>query len=59
MALMIWLGAIDEKLKPKIKDLVPWGLENIEYVGLAGDNPLASNTNKSDKPKNGGNRKGT
>jgi hypothetical protein len=42
-ALMIWLGAVDDGLKPAIKDLVPWGIENIEYIGLAGDNPLAIN----------------
>jgi hypothetical protein len=30
MALMIWLGAVDERLKSKIKDLVLLGLENIK-----------------------------
>jgi hypothetical protein len=43
MVLMIWLGAVDERWKPVIKDLVPRGLENIKYLGLAGDNPLAIN----------------
>jgi len=43
--LMIWLGAADEGLKPAIKDLVPWRLENIKYLGLAGDNPLATTFN--------------
>jgi hypothetical protein len=43
MVLMIWLGAVDERWKPAIKDLVPCGLEHIKYLGLAGDNPLATN----------------
>ena len=43
--LMIWLGAVDEGLKPAIKDLVPWRLENIKYLGLARDNPLATTFN--------------
>lgn len=41
--LTIWLGAIDRSLKPAVKDLVPWGLEYIRYVGLATDNPFATN----------------
>jgi hypothetical protein len=36
MVSMIWLGAVDEAWEPTIKDLVRWGLENIEYDGLAG-----------------------
>jgi hypothetical protein len=48
------LGAVDEKLKPKIKDLVPWGLENIEYVGLVGDDPLELEINEGNKQKKGG-----
>jgi hypothetical protein len=36
MVLMIWLGAVDEGWEPAIKDLVPWGLENIGYHGLTG-----------------------
>jgi hypothetical protein len=40
MVLMIWLGAVDEEWEPAIKDLVPCGLENIEYHRLAGSNPL-------------------
>ena len=43
MVLIIWLGAINERWKPAIKDLVPCGLEHIKYLGLAGDNPLATN----------------
>lgn len=43
MVLMIWLGAVDERWKPAIKDLVPCGLEHIKYLGLAGENPLAIN----------------
>jgi hypothetical protein len=43
MVLMIWLGAVEEGSEPAIKDLAPRGLENIEYYGLAGDNPLATN----------------
>ena len=38
--LIIWLGAINERWKPAIKDLVPCGLEHIKYLRLAGDNPL-------------------
>ena len=51
VALMIWLGAGDEKLKRKTKDLVPWGLEDIEYVGLAGGNPLELEINEGNKQK--------
>jgi hypothetical protein len=40
---MIWLGAVDEELKPKIKYLVPWLLEDVKYRGLAKDDPLARN----------------
>lgn len=57
--LMIWLGAVDEGLKPAIKDLVPWGLKNIKYLGLAGDNPLATNFNGRDGAKKRENHKGT
>ncbi|KAF4631730.1 hypothetical protein G7Y89_g6401 [Cudoniella acicularis] len=56
-ALMIWLGAVDDGLKPLIKDLFPWGIENVEYIGLAGDNPLAINFNGSDKAMKGENQK--
>ena len=58
MVLMIWLGAIDEGLKPAVKDLVPWGLENVKYLGLAGDNPLAINFNGGDEAKERENKKG-
>jgi hypothetical protein len=51
MVLMIWLGAVDERLKPVIKDLVPWGFENIEYLGLAKDNPLTTGINQSGRIK--------
>jgi hypothetical protein len=49
VALIIWLGASNEKLKRKTKDLISWGLENIEYIGLAGDNPLELEINKGNK----------
>lgn len=54
-ALTIWLGAVDEGLKPKVKELVPWDLENIEYFGLVGDNPLETDFNGSDKATKGEN----
>lgn len=50
--LMIWLGAVDEGLKPVIRDLAPWGLDN-QYAGLAGDNPLAINFHGSGGAKTG------
>jgi hypothetical protein len=56
---MIWLGDVDEGLKPAIKDLVPWELENIEYLRLAGDNLLATNFNGGDGTEKRGNYKGT
>ncbi|KAF8850023.1 hypothetical protein BDZ45DRAFT_680085 [Acephala macrosclerotiorum] len=59
MVLMIWLGAVDEGWEPAIKDLVPWGLENIEYHGLAGGSPLATNFKGRYGTKKGGNHKGT
>jgi hypothetical protein len=46
---MIWLGAVDGKLMPKVKDLVPWKVENVKYVGLAGDNPLEFEINDGKK----------
>jgi hypothetical protein len=46
MALMIWLGAVDERLKSKIKDLVLLGLENIKYVGLRRDSLLPWSSKK-------------
>lgn len=51
LVFMIWLGAVDEKLMPKVKDLVPWRLEDIQYVGLAGDNPLESEINEGKRYK--------
>lgn len=51
MVLMIWLGAVDEGSEPAIKDLVPWGLENIEYLGLAGDNLLVTKFKGRDETK--------
>jgi hypothetical protein len=48
---MIWLGAVDEKLMAKVKDLVPWKTENVKYVGLAGDNPLEFEINEGKKHK--------
>jgi hypothetical protein len=51
LVLIIWLGAVDERRKPKIKDLVPWRLENIEYLGLAKDNPLAIDLKKTGRTK--------
>jgi hypothetical protein len=57
--LMIWLGAVDKGLKPAIKDLVPWELEDIKYLGLAGDNPLAVNINGGGGAKKRDNDKGT
>jgi hypothetical protein len=41
---VIWLGAVREESKYPIKDLVPWGLNNIGYHGLASHNPLSYNT---------------
>jgi hypothetical protein len=58
MVLMIWLGA-DEGWEPAIKDLVPWGLENIDYHGLTGHNTLATNFKGTDRTKKRGNNKGT
>jgi hypothetical protein len=46
LVFMIWLGAVDEKLMPKVKDLIPWSLEDIQYFGLAGDNPLELEINE-------------
>jgi hypothetical protein len=51
LVFMIWLGAVDEKLIPKVKDLVAWSLGKIEYVGLAGDNPLELAINEGKKHK--------
>jgi hypothetical protein len=34
-------------MKPAIKDLVPWGLKHIRYLGLVGDNSLTTNFNGS------------
>jgi hypothetical protein len=31
---------------PKVKDLIPWSLEDIQYFGLAGDNPLELEINE-------------
>lgn len=49
LLLMIWLGAVDEGLRSKTKDLVPWKLGSIQYIGLATDNPLMIDI-KSNKP---------
>lgn len=59
LLLMIWLGAVDGELRAKTKDLVPsdWKLGKIQYVGLATDNPLLTDINKSDKSKRSGKRK--
>ena len=46
---MIWLGANNEKLKQKTKDIVPWELENIKYVGLMGGNSLELEINEGNK----------
>jgi hypothetical protein len=51
MVLMIWLGVVDEVLKPAIKNLVSWELEIIKHHGIAGDNPLATNFNSRDVTK--------
>jgi hypothetical protein len=58
VVLMIWLGAVEEGREPAIKDLIPWELENIEYHGLAGDNPLATNFKGRDGTKKRGDQKG-
>lgn len=47
LILMIWLGAIGTGANPIMKDLVPWRREDIEYLGLASDNPLMINLNGS------------
>ncbi|KAF8863302.1 hypothetical protein BDZ45DRAFT_670270 [Acephala macrosclerotiorum] len=57
IVLMTWLGAADEEWEPEIKDLVPWGLENIEYHGLARSNPL--HKFKGRDGTKSGNHKGT
>jgi hypothetical protein len=44
--LMIWLGAVNGRLKARSQGLVPWGLEKIEYIGLAEDMPLTTGLNK-------------
>ena len=54
LLLMIWLGAVGGELKSKTKDLVPWKLGKIQYIGLATDNPLLTDINKSDEPKRSG-----
>jgi hypothetical protein len=54
---MIWLGAVDGKLKSKTKHLVPWDLGQIRYIGLATDNPLEIAINKSSGPKKSGERR--
>jgi hypothetical protein len=57
LLLMIWLGAVDGELKSKTKDLVPWKLGKIQYIGLATDNPLATDINKSSARKKSGERR--
>ena len=47
MALMIRLRTVDERLKPKIKDPVPWALEKVKYAGLRRDNLLAIDLKKA------------
>ena len=54
LLLMIWLGAVSGELKSKTKALIPWELGKIQYIGLATDNPLLTDINKSDKPKRSG-----
>jgi hypothetical protein len=54
LLLMIWLGGISGELKSRIKHLVPWKLGKIQYIGLAIDNPLFTDINKSDEPKRSG-----
>ena len=47
--LTIWIAAVDEGLKPEVKDRVPWDSENIDYFGLVGGGPLETNFNGSEK----------
>ena len=44
-------------MKSKTKDLVPWKLGKIQYIGLATDNPLMTDINKSDEPNRSGGRR--
>jgi hypothetical protein len=43
--------AVDEGSEPAINNVVPWGLENIEYHGLAGDNLLVTKFKDRDGTK--------
>ena len=54
LLLMIWLGAVGGELKSRTKHLVPWKPGKIQYIGLATDNPLLTDINKSDEPKRSG-----
>lgn len=56
LLLMIWLGAISRELKSKTKHLVPQEQE-IQYIGLATDNPLLIDINKSNKPNRSSKRR--
>lgn len=47
--LMIWLGAVGGELRSKTRNLVPWKLGIIRYIGLATGNPLKIDINKGDK----------
>jgi hypothetical protein len=51
LILMTRLGDVGPELKSMTKDLVPWKLGKIQYIGLATDNTLLTDINKSDKPK--------
>jgi hypothetical protein len=57
LLLMIWLGAVGGQLKSKTKDLVPWKLGKVQYIGLATDNPLATDIDKSDERNSNSERK--
>ncbi len=57
LLLIIWLGAVSGELKSKTKALVPQKLGEIQYIGLATDNPLMTDINKSDEPNRSGERR--
>lgn len=44
-------GAIDEALKPMVRRLAPWKINDIKYLELARGNPLATNFNRSGRTK--------
>lgn len=41
--LVIWLGAVGKQSRKAIAGLVPWDIATINYLGLAGHNPLLRN----------------